>query len=141
MCKFRENIPLRSRPNNPRIFFFEYGHDGYQKNPLLMQISKKSSYHSHKIHLEKVMQKCYEKFTIGPLKKSEPFLFQNIWFWVHFVLKVSRLFWNLYRKRILLIYIMTIFNEKKISWFLGLGLKFEVVSRIGFWPIFIIFWN
>jgi hypothetical protein len=31
-----------------------------------------------------------------------------------------------------LISIMTIFNEKK-SWFLGLGLKFEVFFRIGFY--------
>jgi hypothetical protein len=82
---------------------------------------------------------------IGPLKKAEPFLFQNILFWMHIVANVSWLFWNLYRKRILLISIMTIFNEKK-SWLftVGLGLKFEVVFRIGlftYWPIFIIFRN
>jgi hypothetical protein len=55
--KSRETIPLRSRPNTPRIFFIEHGHDGYQKNPLLMQISIKSSYLSDKMHLEKVTGK------------------------------------------------------------------------------------
>jgi hypothetical protein len=49
---------------------------------------------------------------------------------VHFVTKISWLFWNLYRKRILFISIMTIFNDKKNFLVLGLGLKFEVVFRI-----------
>jgi hypothetical protein len=57
MCKSRETIPLRSRPYKPRIFFIEYGHDGYQKNPLSMQISKKLSYLNDKLHLEKVTGK------------------------------------------------------------------------------------
>jgi hypothetical protein len=39
------------------FFFIEYGHDGYQKNPLLMQISKKSIYLSDKMHLEKITGK------------------------------------------------------------------------------------
>jgi hypothetical protein len=40
-----------------------------------MQISKKSSYLS------------FEKLIIEPLKKAEPFLFQNILFCVHLVIK------------------------------------------------------
>jgi hypothetical protein len=36
------------------FFFIEYGHDGYQKNSLLMDISKKSSYYCDKMHIEKV---------------------------------------------------------------------------------------
>jgi hypothetical protein len=61
---------------------------------------------------------------------------------VHFVTKLSWLFWNLYRRRILLIPIMNIFDEKTILGLLGLGLKFEVAFGIYFsWPIFIIFWN
>jgi hypothetical protein len=75
--------------------------------------------------------KCHEKLIIGPLKKSEPFLFQNLLFRVHFVTNLGWLFRNLYRKRILLISIMTIFNEKNLG-FLGPALKFVVVFRIGF---------
>jgi hypothetical protein len=61
MCKSRQTIPLRSRPNKPRFFFIEYGHDGYQKNPLLMHISNKLSYLSDKRHLEKVTDKTVIK--------------------------------------------------------------------------------
>jgi hypothetical protein len=39
------------------FFFIEYGYDGYQKNLLSMQISKKLSYLSDKMHLEKVTGK------------------------------------------------------------------------------------
>jgi hypothetical protein len=35
---------FRPRPKNQEIFFIEYGHDGYQKNPLLIQIPEKSTY-------------------------------------------------------------------------------------------------
>jgi hypothetical protein len=46
-----------------------------------MQISRNSSYLSDKMHLEKVTGKNVMKKTIiGPLKKGEPSLFQNILF-------------------------------------------------------------
>jgi hypothetical protein len=35
-------------------FLIECGHDGYQKNPLSMEISKNSSYHGDKMQIEKV---------------------------------------------------------------------------------------
>jgi hypothetical protein len=55
-----------------------------------MQISKKASYLSDKMHLEKVTGKnCIKKTDKRALKKAEPSLFQNILFWVHFVIKVS----------------------------------------------------
>jgi hypothetical protein len=56
------------------------------------------------------MQKFYEILIIGPLKKAEPSMFQNALFWLNFVTfgAFCGLFWNLYRKRILLISIMTI---------------------------------
>jgi hypothetical protein len=43
------------------FFFIEYGHDGYQKNPITMQISKKSSYLSDKMHQEKLQAKMLRK--------------------------------------------------------------------------------
>jgi hypothetical protein len=53
-------------PNRPRIVFNECGgHDGYQKNPLSMQISKKSSYLIDKMHLEKLQAKILQKTYYG----------------------------------------------------------------------------
>jgi hypothetical protein len=48
-CLRIESLGLLSQ----EYFFIEYGHDGYQKNPFSVQISKKSSYLSDKMHLEK----------------------------------------------------------------------------------------
>jgi hypothetical protein len=133
--KSRETIPLRSRPNTVSQEFFHWILSWW------VPVSKESPFDADfkKVKLpwwqnaprRSYKQKCYEKLIIGPLKKSEPFLFQNLLFWVHFVTNLSWLFRNLYRKRILLISIMTIFNEKNLG-FLGPGLKFVVVSRIGF---------
>jgi hypothetical protein len=53
--------------------FFIDGYDGYQKNPLSMQILKMSSYHSDKVHIEKVTGKNVMK--IWAPEKAEPFLF------------------------------------------------------------------
>jgi hypothetical protein len=55
MSKSRETIPLMSRPKKTGIFF--HGHDGYQKNPLLMQISQMSSYITDKCTYKKVQAK------------------------------------------------------------------------------------
>jgi hypothetical protein len=62
----KQSIPktttnFRPRPNKPRNFFFiEYGHDGYQKNPLSIQIPKKSTYLSDKMHPKQdiLKQRC-----------------------------------------------------------------------------------
>jgi hypothetical protein len=67
------------------------------------RFKKESSYLSDKMHLEKVIGKNVMKtYNRAPEKGG--------------VIIVSKYinFWNLYRKRILLISIMTIFNEKKI---------------------------
>jgi hypothetical protein len=57
MYKSRETIPSGVGRIRQEFFFIEYGHDGYQKNPSLMQISIKSSYLNAKMHLEKVTGK------------------------------------------------------------------------------------
>jgi hypothetical protein len=75
------------------IFFIEYGHVGYTKNPYLMQIQIKSTYLSDKMHLKKGL-KCDEKLTTGPLYKVESALIQNISIWVHFATKVSLVYFN-----------------------------------------------
>jgi hypothetical protein len=54
LTNFASNLKSSLGLISQEYFFIEYGHDGYQKNPLLVQISKKSSYLlSGKMHLEK----------------------------------------------------------------------------------------
>jgi hypothetical protein len=54
-------MQIISKTTSNWIFFIEYGHEGYQKNPLSTQISKKSSTYSDKMHLEKVTGKIVMK--------------------------------------------------------------------------------
>jgi hypothetical protein len=68
----REFYPMRflwPRHKNQEIFFIEYGHDGYQKNPLSMQIPEKSTYSYPKQHILKqkwlsLLQEPYCKLFI-----------------------------------------------------------------------------
>jgi hypothetical protein len=90
---------LGPRPNKPQIFFIEYGHDGYQKIPLSMEISKSQLPWWQNVNRKSYRQKCYENLVIGPIKKAATFLLQNILLCT----KLSWLFWNLYRKGVLLI--------------------------------------
>jgi hypothetical protein len=73
------------RPDKPRIFFIEYGHDGYHENSLSIQILKKSSYLSDKMHIKKVsgknVMKCYgsgiRNPDLGARKMKKNVLFVN----------------------------------------------------------------
>jgi hypothetical protein len=141
MCKFRETIPLRSRHNKPRIFFHD--HDGYQKNPLSMQISKKSSYRSGKMHLEKVAGKNVMKHLYRAPEKG----------WAIFVSKYIALDECCHKGKFTLLESVSkedsfqIHHDhikwKKNSWLftVDLGLIFVVVFRIGFLANFHNIWN
>jgi hypothetical protein len=54
-------------PKKPKNFFIEYGHDGYPKNPLPIQIPEKSTYSYPKQDILKhfLRKICYETCETG----------------------------------------------------------------------------
>jgi hypothetical protein len=59
---------FRPRHNNSRHFLIEYGHDGYQKNPLSRQIPKKSTYLYDKMHPKQgILKKRWLSLLQGPI--------------------------------------------------------------------------
>jgi hypothetical protein len=59
-----------------KTFFskIEYGHDGCQKNPLLIQIPKKTTYLSDKMHPKQdILKQSWPSHYRGPIAFSEHF--------------------------------------------------------------------
>jgi hypothetical protein len=65
----------KPRPKNQEIFFLEYGHDGYQKNPLSIQIPEKSTFLCDKMHPKQyILKQKWLSLFQGPYFKFLPFL-------------------------------------------------------------------
>jgi hypothetical protein len=71
-------------------FFLEYGHDGYKKNPLSIQILEKSTFLCDKMHPKQYIlkQKWLSLFS-GALFLVFHNIFACNFFLVHFVIKVT----------------------------------------------------
>jgi hypothetical protein len=89
------------------------------------------------MHLKKSYGlKCDEKLTPGPLYKVESTLIQNISVWVHFVTKVSLVYFNLREIRNFLIPIKAYFIRKFFVTYIVVNQNFGCILGTCLWTNF-----